>query len=94
VAQGVLATGVPGGGAGPSGQANGTITVVNGMTVGGVRQVQLDVVIAQVNRSKLRNFGVNFTINGTTVFGGSLIGSLTTPGTSAGGSGSGGGGTT
>ena len=89
VAQGVLANGVPGGGAGPAGQGQGqgVITVVNGMTVGGVRQVQLDVVIAQVNRSKLRNFGVNFTINGTQVFGGSLIGNLTTPGTTSGGGG-------
>ncbi|HEX4590939.1 MAG TPA: hypothetical protein VH120_13465, partial [Gemmataceae bacterium] len=89
----VLVSGTPGAAAG-QGQAAGVITVVNAMTVGGVRQVQLDVVIAQVNRSKLRNFGVNFTINGTTVFGGSLIGSLATPGTTAGGGGGGSGGST
>ena len=58
------------------------------MTVGGVRQVQLDVVIAQVNRSKLRKFGVNFAAAGTTAFGGSLIGNLTQAGTAAGGGGS------
>jgi pilus assembly protein CpaC len=88
VAQGVLVSGVPGGGSGPNGPASGTITVVNGMTVGGVRQVQLDVVIAQVNRSKLRDFGVNFATAGTTAFGGSLIGNLTQAGTAAGGGGS------
>jgi pilus assembly protein CpaC len=89
VAQGVLTSGVPGaaGAAQASGQAAGVITVVNGMTVGGVRQVQLDVVIAQVNRSKLRNFGVNFAAVGTTAFGGSLIGNLTQAGTQAGGGG-------
>jgi pilus assembly protein CpaC len=92
VAQGVLVSGVPGGpGGSPNGQAGGTITVVNGMTVGGVRQVQLDVVIAQVNRSKLREFGVNWATSGTTAFGGSLIGNLTQAGTSAGGGGSTGG---
>jgi pilus assembly protein CpaC len=93
VAQGVLVSGVPSGNAGPNGQASGVVTVVNGMTVGGVRQVQLDVVIAQVNRSKLRNFGVNFTVVGTSAFGGSLIGNLTQAGTSsgsAGGAGAGG----
>jgi pilus assembly protein CpaC len=92
VAQGVLVSGTPGAQAGTGGQAAGVITVVNAMTVGGVRQVQLDVVIAQVNRSKLREFGVNFAVAGTTVFGGSLIGNLTQPGTTAGGGGSGGGG--
>ncbi len=92
VAQGVLVSGVPTGAAssGP-GAGAGTTTIVNAMTVGGVRQVQLDVVIAQVNRSKMRNFGVNFAVVGSTAFGGSLIGSLTQAGTSAGGGGSSGG---
>jgi pilus assembly protein CpaC len=84
VAQGVLVSGTPATG----NQVGGVVTIVNAMTVGGVRQVQLDVVIAQVNRSKLRNFGVNFAVNGTTVFGGSLIGTLTQAGTQAGGGGS------
>jgi pilus assembly protein CpaC len=92
VAQGVLVSGVPASGGGGAAQGSGTVTVVNGMTVGGVRQVQLDVVIAQVNRSKLRNFGVNFTVVGTTAFGGSLIGSLTQAGTASGGGGGAGGG--
>lgn len=89
VAQGVLYAGVPGGGLAGT-REGGVITVVNAMTVGGVRQVQLDVVIAQVNRSELRNFGVNFSVAGTTAFGGSLIGNLTQAGTSAGGGGAGG----
>ena len=84
VAQGVLATGVPAGNAATGGGA-GAITVVNAMTVGGVRQVQLDVVIASVNRSELRNFGVNFTVTGTQGFFSSLIGNLTQAGAQAGG---------
>jgi pilus assembly protein CpaC len=80
VAQGVLVSGVPAGQ-----QGGGTVTIVNAVTVGGVRQVQLDVTIAQVNRSELRNLGVNFTVAGTTVFGGSLIGNLAQAGTNAGG---------
>ncbi|HEY1381780.1 MAG TPA: hypothetical protein VGF55_33585, partial [Gemmataceae bacterium] len=92
VAQGVLVSGVPQSGGG--GQGVGVVTVVNAMTVGGVRQVQLDVTIASVNRSELRNLGVNFSVNGSTVFAASTIGGLTQPGTATGGgggSGSGGG---
>jgi pilus assembly protein CpaC len=89
VAQGALFAGIPGA-AGASTTQGNVFTVVNAMTVGGVRQVQLDVVIAQVSRSELRNFGVNFTVNGTSVFGGSLIGNLTQAGTTAGGGGTGG----
>lgn len=91
VAQGVLATGVPASGQGTGGYAGGGgITVVNALTVGGVRQVQLDVVIAAVGRTELRNFGVNFTVGGTSAFGGSLIGTLTQPGQQVGGAGAGG----
>jgi pilus assembly protein CpaC len=71
---------------GQSGGPGGTLTVVNAMTVGGVRQVQLDVVIAQVNRSKLRNFGVNFAVAGSTVPFASTIGGIVTPGGTTGGS--------
>jgi len=81
VAQGVLATSA--GSAAGTG-TSGSITVVNAMTVGGVRQVQLDVVMASVNRTELRNFGVNFTVQGTQAFGGSLIGSLAQAGQSTG----------
>jgi pilus assembly protein CpaC len=79
VAQGVLVSGAP-----AAGSQGGTATVVNAMTVGGVRQVQLDVVIAAVNRSKLRNFGVNFAVNGSTVQFASTIGGLATVGGSGG----------
>ena len=58
------------------GPTSSVLNVVNAMTVGGVRQVQLDVVIAQVNRSKLRNFGVNFSVAGSTVPFASTIGGL------------------
>jgi pilus assembly protein CpaC len=81
VAQAVLVSKGPAIGGG----TNQMITVVNAMTVGGVKQVQLDVVIASVNRSELRNFGVNFTVTGTQGFFSSLIGNLTQTGAQAGG---------
>lgn len=84
VAQGVLVSGVPG-----NHGATGATTIVNAMTVGGVRQVQLDVVIASVNRSELRQFGVNFAVNGTTVQAASTIGSLAVPGGGGGNQGGG-----
>jgi pilus assembly protein CpaC len=62
VARGVL---------GSTGQ--GTTEVYNAMNVGGVRQVQLDVTIALVNRSEERIRNLNFIINGSTVTGGSLL---------------------
>jgi pilus assembly protein CpaC len=39
----------------------GSATVVNGMIIGGVQQVQLEVVVAVVNRSRLRTMNFNFT---------------------------------
>jgi len=77
VAQGVLVSGVPAVAAAQN-QAIVPITIVNAMTVGGLRQVQLDVTIASVNRTELRNLGVNFAVLGSTVDFGSLIGSLAT----------------
>lgn len=62
VARGVIST---------AGQ--GQTEVYNAMTVGGVRQVQLDVTIAQVNRTEARFRNLNFIIDGTTVTGGSLL---------------------
>jgi len=62
VARGVIST---------TGQ--GTTEVYNAMTVGGVRQVQLDVTIAQVNRTEARYRNLNFIIDGTTVSAGSLL---------------------
>ncbi len=51
--------------------------IVNAIQIGGVHQVQLDVVVASVNRSKARQRGFNFIINGTTVSTGSILGGLT-----------------
>jgi pilus assembly protein CpaC len=87
VAHGVLWTGTPAN----QGAGSARPEIVNAMSVGGVRQVQLDVTIAAVNRSELRNLGVNWTFAGSEVFGGSLIGQLTQAGQSAGGGGGAGG---
>jgi pilus assembly protein CpaC len=54
-------------------------TVINGLRLNGVQQVQLDVVVAQVNRSKGRNFGFNFLVNARQTIAGSTIGNLITP---------------
>ncbi len=86
VAQGVLVSGVPAGPTGATGVGGRTV-IVNALTVGGVRQVQLDVVIAAVNRTEIRNLGVNFTVNGSTAYFGSLIGNLAQAGQQAGGGG-------
>ncbi len=51
--------------------------IVNALTVGGVQQVQLDVTVARVDRTKSRQRGFNFVINGRTVSSGSLLGGLT-----------------
>jgi pilus assembly protein CpaC len=67
-------------------KAVGLNVAVNTVTVGGggnVPHVQLDVTIAKVDRTRARNRGANFVINGNTVSTGSLLGGLTslTPGT-------------
>jgi pilus assembly protein CpaC len=49
---------------------------VNGLRVGGVQQVQLDVVVARVKRTKGRNFGFNFLQNSRNEFVGSTVGNL------------------
>ena len=50
---------------------------VNAMSVGGVQQVQLDVTVASVNRSKMRTRGVDFLVSGTSVNFGSILGGIT-----------------
>jgi pilus assembly protein CpaC len=50
--------------------------VINAMQVGGVHQVQLDVVVARVDRTRLRQRGFNFSVNGTTVNFASVLGGL------------------
>jgi pilus assembly protein CpaC len=53
--------------------------VINGLRLNGVQQVQLDVVIAQVRRTRGRDFGFNFFGNARQTILGSLPGSLITP---------------
>jgi pilus assembly protein CpaC len=49
---------------------------INALRVSGVQQVQLDVVIARVARSKTRDFGFNFLQNSSNQIFGSTVGSL------------------
>src|SRR2546421_85118 len=51
--------------------------IINMMQVSGVMQVQLDCVIAQVNRTEGRNFGFNFFISGQNAVFGSSVGGIT-----------------
>jgi pilus assembly protein CpaC len=51
-------------------------TVINGLRLNGVQQVQLDVVVARVNRTKARNFGFNFLQNSRRQIAGSTIGGI------------------
>lgn len=60
-------------------------TAINGLRIHGVQQVQLDVVVARVRRTKTRNFGFNFLQNSRRQILGSTIGSVLGP--SQGGSG-------
>jgi pilus assembly protein CpaC len=53
--------------------------VINSLRLNGVQQVQLDVVIARVSRSKGRDFGFNFLTNSRQTLLGSSIGNLITP---------------
>jgi pilus assembly protein CpaC len=50
--------------------------VINAMRVGGVMQVQLDTVIAQVDRTAMRDFGFNLLVSGPSAIFGSTIGQL------------------
>jgi pilus assembly protein CpaC len=50
--------------------------VIDGMRLNGVQQVQLDVVVALVERSKGRNFGFNFLANTRQTILGSTVGNL------------------
>lgn len=50
--------------------------VINALQVGGVQQVQIDVVFASVNRTELRSRGFDFWFNGSSVQFNSIVGSL------------------
>jgi Flp pilus assembly secretin CpaC len=50
--------------------------VVNGIQVSGVMQVQLEVIIARIDRAELRRLGLNFQYAGTGGYAGSSIGNI------------------
>ena len=58
---------------------------IDGMRVGGVQQVQLDVIVVQVSRSDLRSLAFNFLGDSRYGFGGSTIGSAAATPTQLGG---------
>lgn len=51
--------------------------VVNAMQIGGVRQVMLEVRVAEMNRELIKRLGINFNVIGSNEFGVSLLGGLT-----------------
>jgi pilus assembly protein CpaC len=55
----------------------GSDRVINMMRVGGVMQVQLDVCIAEVNRTEARTFGFNLLASGPSAIFGSTVGNVT-----------------
>src|SRR5262245_48109144 len=61
----------PGSPVGPTGYQGPLI--VNAMRIGGVQQVALEVVVARVNRSELRQMTFNFLINHDSYYAGSII---------------------
>jgi pilus assembly protein CpaC len=52
----------------------GRVNIINGMRIGGVQQVELDVVVAAVNRSEARNMSFNFINTGANHFVASNVG--------------------
>ncbi len=60
-------------------QVGGAQNVINAMQVGGVQQVQIDVVIASVDRNEIRSRGFDFTVAGQTVNFSSLVSGLLVP---------------
>ena len=62
-------------------QVGGTASnVINAIQVGGVQQVQIDVVIASVNRNEIRSRGFDFSVGGTTAQFRSVVSGLLLPG--------------
>ena len=60
-----------------SSQVGGSVqNVINAIQVGGVQQVQIDVVIASVDRNEIRQRGFDFFINGSTVQINSIVSGL------------------
>ncbi|MCS7023048.1 MAG: pilus assembly protein N-terminal domain-containing protein, partial [Gemmataceae bacterium] len=63
---------LPGQAAGQAGQPN----IINAMQIGGGQQVQIDVVVASVDRNLLRQRGFDFAVSGSTVQVSSLVSGL------------------
>ena len=57
-------------------QVGGSQNVINAMQVGGVQQVQIDVVIASVDRNEIRSRGFDFTVAGETATFSSIVSGL------------------
>jgi pilus assembly protein CpaC len=55
-------------------ESAGGLRVINHLTVGGVQQVQLDVVVARVSRQEFRRMAFNFLVNGKNFFFASTVG--------------------
>ena len=53
--------------------------VINAVQVGGVQHVQIDVVVASVDRNEIRTRGFDFSISGQSAFFNSLVAGLLTP---------------
>lgn len=66
--------------------AQASSNVINALTVGGVHQVQLDVTVARVDRTKTRNREFTLIVGGTTVSAGSVLGGLTSAASASGNS--------
>ena len=73
-------------------QGAGGGNVVNALQIGGSQHVLIDVVIAQVDRSEIRERGVNFGVLGTQVGFSSVLGGIATRGSTLAGLPTGGGG--
>lgn len=59
--------------------------VINALQVGGTQHVTIDVTIAQVDRTELRERGFSFGVTGTAVSGSSVLGGLATSSVASGG---------
>jgi len=59
--------------------------IINAIQIGGVQQVQIDVVIASVDRNEIRSRGFDFNVNTRTVQFSSVLSGLLTPPVGAGG---------
>jgi pilus assembly protein CpaC len=68
-----------------------TSNVINALQVGGSQHVMIDVTVAQVDRTELRERGFAFTFQGTTATFTSILGGLATVGGAVGGGAAGGG---